>query len=146
MSLGLTMMHGNKQSSTSSKEHSAKPETHSMQFEKHKSVERKDCLYKEPTLGSFFQLLCETMGANKCLHVMCSGYENYAVPSEVAKLEAKTVSEALQCEQADLLIFDLPLNWKDGAGKSQQKKRNKKTLPNMTTFLPTKISQDQVKS
>lgn len=79
--------------------------------------QRQVCLYADPTLGEFFLALCKAMGAEKCLHVMSSGYENYAVPSEVAKLEAKTVNEAFQCEEADLLIFDLPLNWKDGAGK-----------------------------
>ena len=80
-------------------------------------MERKDCLYAEPTLGDFFRALCKAMGTENCLHITNAGYENYAVPSEVAKLEAKTVNEAFQCEEADLLILDLPLNWKDGAGK-----------------------------
>ena len=79
--------------------------------------QRQACLYADPTLGEFFRALCKAMGTENCLHITNAGYENYAVPSEVAKLEAKTVNEAFQCEEADLLILDLPLNWKDGAGK-----------------------------
>lgn len=89
-----------KQRGASLKEHSAKPEKHSMQFEEHESVDCKDCLYKEPTLGSFFQLLCEAMGASKCLHVMNSGYENYAVPPEVAEVEAKTIDDTFECKRS----------------------------------------------
>ena len=88
-----------------------------MQFEKPKSVEREACLYADPALGDFFGALCEAIGAEKCLNVTIPGYENYAIPSEVAQLEAKTVSDALQCDEADLLILDLPLNWKDKSGQ-----------------------------
>lgn len=80
-------------------------------------MERKDCLYSEPKLNEFFQVLVDTVGADHSLYVSNPGHESYAVPSEAKKVDARTIGDVFAGKNARLAIFDLPVGWQDTDGK-----------------------------
>jgi len=80
-------------------------------------VERKDCLYSEPILNEFFQVLVDAVVADHSLHVSNPGHESYAVPSEAKKVDARMIGDVFVGKDARLAILDLPLGWRAVDGK-----------------------------
>lgn len=80
-------------------------------------ADRSDCLYSEPTLGEFFQVLVEALGAGNFLHVTTLGHETYAVPAGVAKVDARTIGDEFESAATKVFVLDLPLGWRGEAGK-----------------------------
>ena len=89
---------------------------------------KREGLYSEKVMPSFFDSLVEAYGERASLHVSREGNENFDISSQVAfrSFLSNDISDSLKAKKFGLMVLDLPLNWQASSliGQAPQYKRN----------------------